>query len=149
MVTASQHRNPATFEMTKHWVKALSLRGLTRMVAQSTKSLPFKHNTHTSPKLATRNQETMISMLWILKENKIWNIWTMQESWYTCNSFVTNTVSPTWYVQLQTLEHEPHSTSMNTSTKWGISDYVTKDYSHHRFFKLFTTKYEQFWLTQL
>ena len=36
-----------------------------------------------------------------------------------------------------------------TSTKWGISYYVTKNSSHHRFFKWFTTKYEQFWLTQL
>ena len=32
----------------------------------------------------------------------------------------------------------------NTSTKCGITYYVTKNSSHHRFFKWFSTKYEQF-----
>ena len=36
-----------------------------------------------------------------------------------------------------------------TSTKWGISYDMTKNSSHRRFFKWFTTKYEQFLLTQV
>ena len=43
---------------------------------------------------------------------------------------------------------EKKTESDNTSTKWGISYYVTKNSSHHRFLKWFTTKYEQFWLAQ-
>ena len=43
----------------------------------------------------------------------------------------------------------PLDVQTSTSTKWGITDYVTKKSSHHNFFKWFTTKYEQFWVTQL